>query len=55
MHNQHETTTNNLVKIIGLGLVMLMLLFAFFFNKGNTNPFGLPIDRIENVDSTKTN
>ncbi|BDS15024.1 hypothetical protein AsAng_0058060 [Aureispira anguillae] len=51
MYNQEETTNSNLIKVIGLGIFMLLILLTFFFRKSDATPFGLPLDQTEQVDS----
>lgn len=51
MYNQEKNTRHNLIKIIGLALLMVMLLLTLLFRKENSDPFGLPIPPTHTVDS----
>ncbi len=56
MHNQHETINHNLVKAIGLAILMAVMAIAYFSGHGADLTFGLPVDAIENTDKgLKTN
>ena len=50
MHNQHETINHNLVKVIGLAILMAVMAIAYFSGNGADLTFGLPVDDIENTD-----
>ena len=53
MENKNEIINNNLVKVIGLAVLMAFMVIAYF--SGSEEPktiFGLPVDQIEKIDST---
>lgn len=52
MSNQQETNNYNLMKVIGLGILMLIMLLALFTKKDDGNIFGIPGNTIQKTDST---
>lgn len=52
MDNQHETNNYNLIKAIGLSVLMIIMLFSFFTKKDDTSLFGIPTNAIQKTDST---
>jgi len=46
---------NNIIKVIVLGALMIMIAISYFTSKGSSSLFGIPIDKIEKVDTTQQN
>lgn len=53
MHNQHKATNQNMVKVIGLGLLMILMAIAYFNKKAIAPTFGLPFEQIDSINSNK--
>jgi len=51
MEHQNNITKANMIKIIGISLLLVLLMLAFFMNKGGNNPLGLPVDKLHQKDS----
>ena len=51
MHNQHETTNQNKVKAVGLGLLMILMAIAYFSNKTSSPSFGLPFEQLDSLNN----
>lgn len=54
MDNQQETNNYNLMKVIGLSVIMILMLFSFLSKKDSTSVLGIPNNKIHNTDSTST-
>jgi hypothetical protein len=52
MNNQQETNNYNLMKVIGLTVLMIVMLFSFLSQKDNSSIFGIPSNQIQQTDST---
>lgn len=52
MQTEEEITQYNMLKAIGLALVMIIMILYAIFNKGEGTAFGIPLDKINQVDST---
>ncbi|MFT5646653.1 MAG: hypothetical protein ACI976_001335 [Aureispira sp.] len=52
MDNQQETNNYNLIKAIGLSVLMIIMLFSFFTKKDDATIFGIPTNPIQKTDST---
>ena len=53
MHNQHKTTNQNIIKVIGLGLLLILMVIAYFNKKRVSTKFGIPFEKIDSIKSTK--
>lgn len=54
MDNQEESNNYNLMKVIGLVILMLMMLLTLFTKKDDATIFGIPGNTIHKTDSTST-
>jgi hypothetical protein len=54
MDNQRETNNYNLMKVIGLAVLMAIMLLALFTKKDDATIFGIPGNTIHKTDSTST-
>jgi len=54
MDNQEETNNYNLMKAVGLGVLMVIMLLAFFTQKDDASIFGIPSETLHKTDSTST-
>lgn len=52
MNNQEETNNYNLMKVIGLALLMVIMLLSLFTKKNDDNFFGIPTNKIQKTDTT---
>lgn len=52
MDNQQEMNNYTLMKVIGLGVLMLLMLFSFFTKKDNTSFLGIPNNAFHQTDSS---
>lgn len=51
--NEHEETNNyNLMKVIGLAILMAIMLLSLFMKKNDDNIFGIPGNTIHTTDTT---
>jgi hypothetical protein len=54
MDNQQEANNYNLMKVIGLGVLMTIMLFSFLTKKNDATFLGIPNHVIQKTDSSTT-
>ncbi|WMX15641.1 MULTISPECIES: hypothetical protein [unclassified Aureispira] len=54
MNHQEETNNYNIMKVIGLGILMIVMLIALFNKKDDASVFGIPGNTIQKTDTTIT-
>lgn len=52
MDNQEEINNHNLMKAIGLGVLMVVMLVSFLTRKNDATFLGIPENVIQKTDST---